>query len=234
MKNLKLEARENAWKEYLEDAISEKDDSKVFRVIRSLNGCPDTNNPNEALAHNGRSVTSDIRKADVFMKHYASVGRHKFNKDERSLNREVKKILKQTPGDEGAESSFTMSELNKALRKMNKKSAPGSDDIPPSFLVALGPKAKQILLDIFNQSFNNADIPQLWRNAIIIPLLKAGKPASQLASFRPISLTSCVVKLFERMMVDRLVPLAENNNWFHNTQAGFRKRRNCTDCPTGG
>ena len=229
VKQLKLEARENAWKEYLEDAISEKDYSKVFSVIRSLNGCPDTNNPNEALVHNGKSITSDIRKADVFMQHYASVGRHKFDKEERSLNREVKKILCQTPGDEGAESSFSMSELNKALKKMNKKSAPGSDDIPPSFLVALGPKAKQVLLDIFNLSFNNADVPQLWRNAIIIPLLKAGKPASQLASFRPISLTSCVVKLFERMMVDRLVTLAENNHWFHDTQAGFRKRRNCTD-----
>ena len=112
---------------------------------------------------------------------------------------------------------------------MNKKSAPGQDNIPATFLAALGPQARQILLDIFNQSFNQGTLPQIWRDAIIIPLLKASKPASDIASFRPISLTSCVIKLFERMVVNRLVTMAETNNWFHRYQAGFRKGRNCTD-----
>ena len=122
-----------------------------------------------------------------------------------------------------------MSELNKAIKKMNKKSAPGEDDIPSTFLAALGTKAKIILLDILNFSFSTGQVPQIWRNAIIIPLLKALKPASQLASYRPIALTSCVVKLFERMIANRLVTLAEENGWFHPYQAGFRKGRNCVD-----
>ena len=94
---------------------------------------------------------------------------------------------------------------------------------PPAFLKELGPKALSELLWIFNASFNGADIPQTWRHAIVIPLLKAGKPASELGSFRPISLTSCVSKCFERMLAERLYYYAESLGIFDSQQAGFRK-----------
>merc|ERR1712048_1254524 len=63
----------------------------------------------------------------------------------------------------------------------------------------------------------------------ILPLLKAGKPASELASFRPISLTSCVSKCFERMLAERLYYYAESLGIFDSQQAGFRKGRGCDD-----
>ena len=55
------------------------------------------------------------------------------------------------------------------------------------------------------------------------------KPASDLESYRPISLTSCVVKVLERMIANRLYHLAEMNGWIHAAQAGFRKGRSCED-----
>ena len=105
----------------------------------------------------------------------------------------------------------------------------GEDEIPPSFLKALGPRAKVELLSIFNQSFDDASVPQMWRRAIILPLLKAGKPAGQIASFRPVSLTSCVVKTMERMVSDRLYEIVETRNMFSPLQAGFRRGRSCED-----
>jgi hypothetical protein len=38
---------------------------------------------NTGLEHGGRSFVSDTAKVDVFIKHYASVSRHKFSKAER-------------------------------------------------------------------------------------------------------------------------------------------------------
>ena len=73
------------------------------------------------------------------------------------------------------------------------------------------------------------NVPQIWRDAVIVPLLKANKPASDLASFRPISLTSCVVKVMERMVSERLYDMAERNGWFSKLQAGFRKGRGVED-----
>ena len=59
--------------------------------------------------------------------------------------------------------------------------------------------------------------------------LKAGKPASELASFRPISLTPCIVKLLERLVNNRLYYLAENNDLITNKQVGFRQGRSCKE-----
>ena len=70
---------------------------------------------------------------------------------------------------------------------------------------------------------------RIWRVATIIPLLKAGKSPSEVASLPPISLTSCVVKLLERIKADRLYYIAETNNMFSRFQADFRKGRSCED-----
>ena len=101
-----------------------------------------------------------------------------------------------------------------------------SRGVPPSFLKELGPTALKELLEIFNKSFSDAFCPHIWRLAHTTSLLKLGKIASDLASYRPISLTSCVVKVMERMINDRMY-LAESNGWFHPAQAGFLKGRGC-------
>ena len=141
----------------------------------------------------------------------------------------MKKILKPSNSDDNPPFIFTSRDLDEALKKMKRKGAPGPDDIPPSFLKELGPKGREELLHILNTSFSYASVPQSWRNAIIIPLLKAGKPATQLSSFRPISLTSCIVKVLERMLASRIYDLAESKHWFSDLQAGFRKGRSCVD-----
>ena len=112
---------------------------------------------------------------------------------------------------------------------MKAKGAPGKDRIAPLFISALGPKALDFLLEIFNDSWRTGVSPAHWINAIIVPLLKRGKPASQIDSFRPVSLTSCIVKTMERMVANRLTNLAESNGWWSPDQAGFRSMRSCDD-----
>ena len=87
---------------------------------------------------------------------------------------------------------------------MKCKGAAGPDNIPPSFLKSRSHVALQELLSIFNSSFSLVHYPLIWRVAIIIPLLKAGKSPSKVASYCPISLKSCVVKLLECILTDRL------------------------------
>ena len=226
---LESKAREETWKEILSDAIMETDEQNMWMLIRSLNGCPQTNNTNEVLLHNGRTITSNERKANIFLQHYAKVSNISFTKEERGEIRQFKKQRAAPSVDDESTMPFSMNELTKAIKKSKKKGAAGPDDIPPTFLKALKANALTELLDIFNSSFNGADVPQTWRNATIIPLLKAGKPASRLDSFRPVSLTSCVVKVMERMIAERIYHMAESRGWFSKIQAGFRKGRNCVD-----
>ncbi len=112
---------------------------------------------------------------------------------------------------------------------MSAKGAPGLDDIPPTFLKALGPRARQELLDIFNHSFSTGKSSQVWKIAIILPLKKARKPLGCISSYRTASLTSCVAKTLERIHHNRLYDLTETREWQCTEQAGFRKNRSYED-----
>ena len=112
---------------------------------------------------------------------------------------------------------------------MKRGSAPGPDDIPPSFLIELPDDALAVLLGIYNESFRDASCPQIWRSAIVIPLLKVGKPPGEVKSYRPVSLTSCVVKLMERLVAERINHIMESSQSFSHLQAGFRRGRSCED-----
>ncbi len=105
---------------------------------------------------------------------------------------------------------------------MRSKGAAGPEDVPSTFLKALSPMAKAELLSIFNESFSKGVVPGIWKDATILPLKKAGEPLGVISSYRPISLTSCVVKTMERMY-----NLVETRGWLCSKQAGFRKLRSC-------
>ena len=181
------------------------------------------------MIHNGKTITSNEKKADIFAQHYARVIRLCFTKRERRLNLEAKRKVRALSTDNEYSRIFTLDELQTTIHDMKRKGVQGPDDIPPSFLKELGPKALVELLGIFNQSWISATCPQSWRNATIIPILKSGSPASELTSFRPISLTSCISKTLEKMIANRLQHLAETKECFDPQQAGFRKGRGCED-----
>lgn len=87
----------------------------------------------------------------------------------------------------------------------------------------LGTLAKEGLLKFINRSWKEGKLPSSWRTARITPILKKGKPAGQPQSYRPISLTSCLGKVAERMINTRLYYWLEKNGILSNAQAGFRK-----------
>ena len=68
------------------------------------------------------------------------------------------------------------------------------------------------LLHIFNLSWSSHSFPSIWKTSSIIPIHEMGKPLDSPAFFRPISLTSCVSKLFERIILSRLLLFQESNS----------------------
>ena len=237
---LTITAKKQSWHSYVERMCKDGSSSttKVWGVIHSLSGKqPAPTAGNEMLEHRGRTLASGSRKADVFVQHYAGVSRHISSKDSRKLDRKVREKLtlsRRLERDAGVGvgpecADFTMDELRKALKAGKKKGAEGPDRIAPLFLRNLGDKALEYILGCFNQSWREGVCPQAWRDAIIIPLLKAGKPAGELASYRPIALTSCLGKVMERLVSNRLQHLAEVNGWFCQEQAGFRPQRSTED-----
>jgi hypothetical protein len=76
----------------------------------------------------------------------------------------------------------------------------------------LGVVAKQTLFSIFNQSWKAGTVPNIWKMAHIISILKKGKNKLLYNSYRPISLLSCVDKLLERIVNKRLLSLTSGTS----------------------
>ena len=64
-----------------------------------------------------------------------------------------------------------------------------------------------------------------WRQSHIVPIPKPDKDTTNQTNYRPIALTSCVCKVMERMINNRLVWYLERNKLITPTQSGFRKGR---------
>ena len=85
------------------------------------------------------------------------------------------------------------------------------------------------LLHIFNLSWSSHFFPSIWKTSSIITIHKMGKPLNSPAFFRPISLTSCVSKLFERIILSHLLFFLESNSILSLRQAGFHPGRPTLD-----
>lgn len=120
---------------------------------------------------------------------------------------------------------FTITELDTCLNDITDK-AMGLDNIHNRMLKNLNPQNRQSLLLLLNLLFRCGFVPSEWKRALVIPIPKPNKPRHKAESYRPISLTSCLGKIMERMINNRLKWFLDNNRKIPNYQTGFR--RGCT------
>ena len=80
--------------------------------------------------------------------------------------------------------------------------------------------------DRSNGKKGGGELLMCWLHSVIVPL---HKPTNLLGSYRPISLTSHLYKLMERMVSVRLRWYLENNNFLQHYQSAFRERRRPVD-----
>ena len=116
-----------------------------------------------------------------------------------------------------------------AASKLSSSTATGPDKVAYPMIKHLPRSGMNFLLLMFHLSWTLHSFPSIWKTSSIILIHKIGKPLDSPASFRPISLTSCVSKLFERIILFRLLFFLESNSILSPRQAGFRPGRSTLD-----
>jgi len=114
--------------------------------------------------------------------------------------------------------------VSSAIRRCQKRKAPGPDAVRPEHLMHLPDVALKRLTTLFGASISLHYIPQCWAKAKVIFIPKAAKSDySDPRSFRPITLSSYILKILERLVLWkieadylRIHPLSQH-------QCGFRK-----------
>ena len=81
--------------------------------------------------------------------------------------------------------------------------------------------------NIFHHSLEKGDIPAILKMGFICPILKPNNRREKAASWRPVSLTSHVMKTMERVIRRRIVNHLELNGLMNKEQHGSRRKKSC-------
>ncbi len=96
---------------------------------------------------------------------------------------------------------ITVSEddVRRELRRVNVRKAAGPDGITGRVLRSCADQLAGLFTSIFNESLATSVVPTPFKKSVIIPVPKNSKP-SCLNDYRPVALTSTVMKVFERLL----------------------------------
>ena len=96
-----------------------------------------------------------------------------------------------------------------------------SDGFPALFLKSSIALPLSIL---FTQSLSKGQIPKIWKVAFVRPLFKKGL-CSLPSNYRPISLTSVIGKVMEKLLANSMMLFLQSNHLISKNQFGFMSRR---------
>ena len=122
--------------------------------------------------------------------------------------------------------TFTEEDVIHAINEIPLHSAPGPDKIPSILLKECKAQLASPLVILWRTSLDSGHIPNILKKQTIIPIYKKDSKADP-ANYRPISLTSHIIKLFERILRKHIVKFLEENHIIHDSQHGFRPFRSC-------
>ena len=121
---------------------------------------------------------------------------------------------------------FCHEDIEKAIDEIKENSACGDDDIPALILKKCKENLSVPIVLIWKDYIDKSFIHNSYKKQFITPIHK--KESRTLPeNYRPISLTSHLVKIFERVIRNKLVHHLETNQLLCKCQHAYRKGRSC-------
>ena len=111
--------------------------------------------------------------------------------------------------------------VSECINMLSAGAAPGPDGIPAKMIKAANSTFASMLNNIMQSSLESGDIPGILKLAFVTPIHK-GDSRSDPANFRPVSLTSHLIKTLERVVRKELVSYLEGNQLMDVNQHGSR------------
>ena len=110
----------------------------------------------------------------------------------------------------------------KKSKAMKDNKSPGVDGIPPKLLMETVQQISIPLARVFNLSLKEGVVPFELKEALF---KKDSRNKSE--NYRPVSLTSVICKLLERLIKDHMVDFLVKHTLLNSSQHGFLKARSC-------
>ena len=202
-------AKAKSWQKTCSSLSPKTCPSEVFSLLRSISGSPSPTSsdlPNFLSCHTPVDCANHI--SSHLQSHFSTQTPKLFRGTEKAQMNHIRTAHCNTLHSNFC-TPFSSLELSTAISQLSTSTSLGPDRITYPHLTHLPQSALHFLLYIFNLSWSTYTFPSTWKQSTIIPILKPGKPSDSPSSYRPISLTSCTSKLFERMVLGRLTYFLE-------------------------
>ena len=119
---------------------------------------------------------------------------------------------------------FELVEVAKQMKKMQNNKACGPDVVPTESLRLVDTIDPMLICDQMNAAFEKG-IPTVWRTSILTSLYKGKGNVTECTNYRGIKLMCHGMKLYERLVEDRLRQVIEISS----TQYGFQQGKSTTE-----
>ena len=129
-----------------------------------------------------------------------------------------------TPEPSLSELVFSEDDIVKACKELKASSAAGADGVPAALLKNCCNELKHPLFLFWRSSMDTGCIPPDLLLVLVSPVHKGGSRGIA-KNYRPVALTSHIVKVFERVLRKSLVSHLEASGFLPNGQHGFRSMR---------
>lgn len=120
---------------------------------------------------------------------------------------------------------FAEQDVINGFKHSKARKSAGPDNIEGRLLISCAEQLGPIFYYIFQLSLTQQKVPRLWKTSPVIPVVKNNHPVV-LNDFRPVALTSLVVKSFERLLKEILTKVEDS---LDPLQFAYRARRGVED-----
>lgn len=184
-----------------------------------------------SLRLGNNSIHDDEGRVDIFSNRlretFSEGGNEKF--DAQFKNHIDNYISSFSFGVSGFDKPFTISELNSIIEKLKLNTAMGSDGNHNRMIKESHHSFRLLLLSLFNQTVIKQQIPSSWKESRITMIPKKVNNSSDPKDYRPISITSNLAKLAERLVLNRMQIFLKEHHIIARQQSGFRSHRQTKD-----
>ena len=126
------------------------------------------------------------------------------------------------------DASPTLDEVRKCVLSLKNNKSPGTDGIPAEFYKYGGIALAESLHDMIRVMWAHEEIPDEWRESLIVSIFKNKGEKSICGNSRGISLLVVAGKILAKIMLSRLVEKV-SEEIMPETQCGFRQGRSTAD-----
>ena len=224
-KQFKMEVkhRKRKFKQGLYDkleSLSNDNPKEYWELFDKMKDC----HKNSNSGHNESPI-----KDEEWIDHYLKLlGPQKYDSErERAVRDETSRLIRQ-PYFSELDYEILTNEIWDAGKYLKNNKAAGLDGIRNEMIKFSLPYMADLYKKIFNAMLCNQYYPDCWKTGVIVNLFKSGDIYST-DNYRGLTINSCLAKLFNTVLNNRLIKLLESNKSICDNQIGFKSKARTSD-----